>query len=333
MNSLRIFKAEPIHRQIFQNDQIGLVDSFFLKRQKREPGFNRRMFDEDFANIFSVMNHRSRNRFMVESNDEKLAQTLLINAETRYASNSIDESIGELTEQIALSLVWHGKAYYYLHGNPEIEGVRLASLDSRGIFRLLGNHFQWVPRCLEQDWDLDAKKHSREIRLLDSAKLVRFDLPSSIKQALNTQNRILAILDKHKFAETQFLPKAKLENPNPTSNFDFRIWNDIQERVLCRATRSTGWSGRNYDSVKRSDFYTCHRLIRFRRNQLLLRDSILKQISIQLSRIGRPYNAEFSVAVSVTTQLPTVEELNELEIRLEREDAGFDEILDFCFQR
>jgi len=73
-------------------------------------------------------------------------------------------------------------------------------------------------------------------------------------------------------------------------------------------------------------------LIRFRRNQLLLRDDILKQLSCELSRVGKGYKAEFSVEISRTDELPSVAYLNELEVRLAREEVGFNEIIDYCYK-
>ena len=43
---MRIFRAEPLHRRNFRDEQIRLVDSLFVKRERDKPNFNRRMFDE-----------------------------------------------------------------------------------------------------------------------------------------------------------------------------------------------------------------------------------------------------------------------------------------------
>ncbi|MCX5569003.1 hypothetical protein OSH07_07335 [Kaistia sp. K-TC2] len=158
-------------------------------------------------------------------------------------------------------------------------------------------------------------------------------MPKAIRRMRPKQNRTLAVLDKHQFGVVDFQPQASHENPNPTNHFDFSVWRDTQERALYRSTRATGWNGRKYDSSKRSDFFDCHRLIRFRRNQLVLRDDILSQLSAGLTRVGKGYNANFSVQISRTDKLPSVAHLNELEARLTREEASFTEIIDYCFGR
>jgi hypothetical protein len=161
---------------------------------------------------------------------------------------------------------------------------------------------------------------------------MRFDIPKKIKRMLSAQNRTLAALDKRQIGATDFHPQATHEDPNPTNHFDFRVWKDMQEHALYRSTRGTGWNGRKYDSSKRSDFFDCHRLIRFRRHQLMLRDDILRQLSAELSRVGKGYNTEFNVKISRTDELPSVEQLNELEARLTREEVGFTEIINYCYK-
>lgn len=160
---------------------------------------------------------------------------------------------------------------------------------------------------------------------------MRFYMPMTIKRMLSAQNKTLAILDKYHYKAAGFHPQATHENPNPKNHFDFRVWDDIQERALYRATASTGWNGRKYDSLKRSDFFDCHRLIRFRRNQLLLRDAILNQLSVELSRIGKGYTAGFSVEISGTKELPNVAHLNQLAMRLDDEKIGFNEVIDYVY--
>lgn len=330
---MKIFRAEPSYWHYFRDEQITLVDSLFIKQRPQKPDFNRRMFDEDFAGLFHSLNHRNSNLFKIVSNNDELIQKLLGNVKTRYAPHSIEETIPELVEEIAQSLIWFGKAYYFLHEDTEKEEIQVAAFSSDGVARLFGTHFQWVPKRLEKHWDQDDEQLPREIRILDATKVMRFDMPPSIKRMLKAQNKTLAILDKHQFETTKFHPHATHENPNPTNHFDFRMWRDTQERALYRATRNTGWNARKYDSSKRSDFFDCHRLIRFRRNQLLLRDYILKQISSEFSRVGNGYKAGFSVEISGTDELASIAHLNKLELKLTREEVGFNEIIDYCYKR
>ena len=329
---MKIHRAEPLLHYRVDYADIGLLDRIFVKVKKETPHFNRRMFEEDFSRIFRHANRHGGKLFGIFSNDEELTERLLSNVRTRYGPHPIDKAIRELVEDIAQSLIWTGAAHYFLKDDAESDAINISSLGSSGIVHLFGTHIQWVSKRTVRHWDQDDEEVPREIRILDSAKILCFVMPRAIKCMISSQNRILAVIDKHQFGATDFQPRATHENPNPINHFDFTIWQDTQERALYRSTRATGWNGRKYDSSKRSDFFDCHRLIRFRRNQLLLRDDILSQLSAELSRVGKCYNPEFTVEVSGTDELPNVKSLNELEARLTREEVGFTEIIDYCLK-
>jgi hypothetical protein len=291
------------------------------------------MFDEDFARIFHYGSRNGGRLFNVYSSDNELIERLLSNVHTRRGPHSVDETLREWVEDIARSLVWFGAAHYSLKDDAESDDIHIASFGSNGVARLLGTHIQWVPKRTARHWDRDDEEVPREIRILNSAKVMYFVVPKVIKRMLSAQNRALAVIDKHQFGMTDFQPQATYDDPRPSNHFDFSAWRDTQERALYRSTRVTGWNARRYDSSKRSDFFNCHRLIQFRRNQLVLKDSILRQLSAELSRVGKSYNAEFIVEISGTDVLPSVADLNELEARLMREEAGFSEIIDYCVKR
>lgn len=330
---MKIFRSEPLLRHHFRDAHLGFIDRLLMKNDREMPGFNRQMFNEDFASLFRSTSRRSGNLFDIVSNDEELTHKLLGNIKTRYTPHSVDEIIRKLVEEIAQSLIWSGKAYFFIHDDTEQEKIHVVPFSSDGVARLFGTYIQWIPKRRERHWDLNEEEVPREIRILDAAKVVRITMPTRIKRMLSSQNGSLAVLDKHQFEEANFLSHATHETPNPTIHLDFRVWRDTQERALYRATRRTGWNGRRYDSTKRSDFFDCHRLIRFRRNQLLLRDEILNQVSAELSRVGECYKSEFSVKISGTDELPNIARLNELEVRLASEEVGFNEIIDYCYKR
>lgn len=331
---MKIYKAAPIPELHHHDLHLGFIERFLIKPEQNSSGFNRRMFDEDFARLFHSSKHLNGSQFEIVSNDDELMKKLLGNVKTRYTKYSVDETIRELVEEIAQTLIWVGKAYFFLHDDFEHDKLHIVSLSSLGVMRLFRTYIQWVPKRSERYWDRVDEERPREIRLLDTDKIMRFDMPKSIKCMLSVQNKTLAVLDKHRhiYGEPLSLPNATYENPNPANYFDFRHWNDIQDRTLYRATLRTGWNGRKFDSLKRSDFFDCHRLIRFRRNKLKLRDNILNQISSELSRVGNSYKTDFSVEILATDKLPSIMRLNELEEKLKREEVGFNEIVDYCYE-
>ena len=330
---MKVVWAEPSLRYQFHDESLSFFDRLLIRSRREQTGLNRRMFDEDFARIFRSSSHRSGGLFEVSSNNDKLANRLLGDVKTQYGPHPIDETIRKMVEDIAQSLIWYGDAFYFLQDEPEKEKTHVASFSRDRISNFVGLYFQFLPKRRERHWDREDEKLGRELRLLNRAKLMHFRMPRSIKRMLSAQNVTLASLDKHLYSSTDFFPETTHENPNPENNFDFRAWNDSQDDALYRATRETGWNGRKYDYSKRSDFFDCHRLIRFRRNQLFLRDDILAQLSNELTRVGKHYDTDFDVKVSATDALPSIAHLTELEARLSREEADFTEVIDYCYKK
>lgn len=329
---MKILRAEPLHHHRFDSMHIGFLDRLFVEDGQESPNFNRRMFDEDFAMIFSHVNRHSGKLFDIVSNDEELAERLLSNVKLRYEPHPTDERVREWVGEIAQSLIWFGVAFYWLDHDSKNNDIQITSFNSNGVVRVFGNQFQWIPKRTERHWGRDDEEFPREMRILDSAKVIRFVMPKPIRRMLSAQKRVFSVLDKHQLRVANLYPQVTHENPNPVNHFDFSVWRDTQEFALYRATRGTGWNGRKYGSSKRSDFFDCHRMIRFRRNQLVLRDDILSQISAQLSKVGKGDNAEFTIEISANDALPSIKQLDELEARLTREEVGFSEIIDYYFK-
>lgn len=330
---MKITRARPAHRHQFDEERIGLLDRLFIKPQRERPDVYRRMFDEDFARVLHYSNRRSGKLFELETNDQELSDRLLGNVRTLYGPHSVDETIYGLVEEIAQSLVWFGEAYYFLHDDAEKGKTYIASLAADRAFSCLGLYFQYLPKRVQYHLDKEDEVLPREIRFMDKTKLLHFQLPKPIRQTLSAQNKVLATLDKHHGASTGFFTHATHETPNPEYYFDLRVWNEAVDRALYRATRSTGWNGRKHDSLKRSNFFDCFRLLRFRKIQLVLRDQILVQLSDELSRVGSYYNSRFKIVLPPSDVLPSVRQLDELESKLALEQVEFSEIVDFCFKR
>ncbi|MGJ3257006.1 MAG: hypothetical protein ACFE0K_11850, partial [Alcanivorax sp.] len=139
---MNILKAEPLPRYHYHDANYGFIDRILLKGERERSGFNRRMFDEDFSRLFHSINRRGGNLFKIVSNDDELMKRLLGNVKTRHASHSVEESIRKLVEEIARSLIWFGRAYFFLHDDAEQEKIHVASFSSYGVVRLFGTYVQ-----------------------------------------------------------------------------------------------------------------------------------------------------------------------------------------------
>ncbi|MBG5979415.1 hypothetical protein [Proteus mirabilis] len=332
---MKILKGVPFYCYHLDYDNLSFIERLVIKPKYEQPGFNQRMFNEDFPRVFHSARRQVNNMFNIESNDEGLIQKLLGNVHTRNRQHSVDETIRELIEEIAQSLVWFGKTHYFVHNICEQDKVFIRSLNPNGLFRFFSTFFQFVPKRLTFDINTDRESEMlpRELRVLDKTKVMYFEMPRSLRIMLSKQNRTLAVIDKHQFDSTKFIVRATHENPYPKYHFDFHIWENIQEQALYRATRKTGWNPRNYNSNKLSDFFLCYQLIKFRRNQFVLRDYILLQLSKELTKVGREQNLDFYITISPGSDLPQIHKLDELESKLSREEISFTEVLDYCHER
>ena len=191
--------AEPLHHHRFDEARLGLVDRLFIKIEEDRPDLNRRMFEEDFSGIFNYANRHSGRLFEISSNDEELTERLLSNVQTRYGPHHVDETVREWVEDIAQSLVWVGAAYYSLKDDAERDDIHIASFASSGVKHLFGTHIQWVPKRTVRHWDRDDEEVPREIRILDSSKVMCFVTPRAIKRMLSLQNGTLAVIEHHQF--------------------------------------------------------------------------------------------------------------------------------------
>lgn len=70
----------------------------------------------------------------VETNDEELIRKMFGNLQARYRKYSVDETIRELVEAVAQSLIWQGTAYYFVQNVPEQEKIHITPLVSDNIF-------------------------------------------------------------------------------------------------------------------------------------------------------------------------------------------------------
>lgn len=327
-----IIRARPLAHFHNERVKIGFLDRLFLRKDRTKPDLNQQMFKEDFSRIFHYSNRRSGDLFHIATNDSALTERLLARVDTRSGSHSVDEIIREWTEEIANTLIFSGKAYFYFWEDSASDDFKIISFGPNGVTTFLNMTFQWVPRRAVLHWNRDTEERPREVRFLDRLRILHFKMPKMLRRMLRAQNKVLSVIDRHQYSLTNFYPEVTHQNPNPKTHFDFGAWRDAQDLALYRSTRGTGWNGRKYDGTKRSDFFECHRRIRFRRNQIILRDDILKQLGSELTSLGKQFNPKYDLTIKPTNRLPSLRQLNELEKRLSDENAAFSEVIDVCLK-
>ena len=328
---MKLSRSAPSH---IMNHELVLnsIETKFIEKPERMGEMNQHMFREDFGNIFIGLNRRNSNVFVINSNNDEIREEIL-NSFIRAADYSHDESVfQEVLEEIIQNLLHFGKAAYFLHNSKSGEQVFRSLLPST-IFNAFSILFQYLPRRIKHNWDHDDEQLGREVRFLNPNQVLFFEWPKPVQKKIKAQNRILEILDEYTYAgASQQVPLPTHKNPNPKNYFDFSVWHKTREEALFEATRHTGWSGRETSSSK-SDFFICHRMLRFSRLQVETCTHLLEELSKQLTVIGKSIKPDFKIQISFSPEFPSLSKFDELEKGLRNEEVDFSEVLDFCFQK
>lgn len=328
---MRVSRDTP---EFFVNHEISpnALEARIFQPIERMGNFNQNMFNDDFHNMFFGSSRRDANTFGISSNNQELQDKLLGAFISRHSYSGRHSVMEEVVEEVVQSLIYHGKAAYILQEHDD-EGQFFRAIPANSVFRVLWLTFQYLPRRIRRNWDSDDELLRREIRFLKRKQLLLFNWKKSVWKKVRYQNRILKTLDRYVHdGGAKHMPRPTHENPNPKNYFDFSIWKAAQDEALFTATLSTGWSGRASSHPDRSDFFICHRLIRFRKLQVELATHVLDTLSDQLTKIGKQEDENFKLSIRFSDKYQSIAKLDELERRLEREEVDFGEILNYCFQ-
>lgn len=328
---MRVSRDAP---EFFVNHEIApnALEALVFRPVDRMGNFHQKIFNDDFHNMFFGSSRRDANTFRATSNNQKLQDQLLGAFVSRHSYSGGHSIVEELVEEVVQSLIYYGKAVYILQEHED-EGQYFRAIPANSVFRFMGLVFQYLPRRVRRNWDRDDELLRREVRFLKRKRLLIFDWKSSVRRKVRHQNRILKTLDRYaNDGGVKHMARPTYENPNPTNYFDFRVWKKTQDEALFSATRPTGWSGGASSHPDRSDFFICHRLIRFRKLQVELASHVLETLSYQLNEIGRQEDENFQLKIEFSDEYQNIAKLEELERRLEREEVSFGEVLDYCYQ-
>ena len=309
-------------------------DQFFIQTQQRTPGSYQDMFEQDFWNIFNTPLDNSGGDIKIIDNDDNVTERFLFDSAMRFRPNKLQAKVIDLAKNIAQDFLLYGRSIYYLGGQNQTPSLHVVRYSPIMVFNLFGMTFQYLPKRKKQYEIGNSTILKRELRLLPSSKILYFAFPNSINRKIKSQNKTLKSLDRNASYDQvhNFFPQVTVENPNYHNHFSLQFWQETKNRALFKSTRLTGWGGRMNNFEKASIFFTCHRLLRFRRLQLEMRDHILTQLSEQLSLAGREYNPNYKITITASDSAPSIAHLDELNDKLSKEEVTFKEVIDYCFK-
>lgn len=316
-----------------RNHQPQGIERFFLRDKFRAfDNFYVHMFLQDCSQMVPYRRlEEGKGRFAINSNNPDLAQQIMRSLGTRHSRANADDILRSLCEEVTQALLVSGRALYTFEVEEKDSTLEFgfSRIKASYIFKIFGSYFQYAP-AEQYSWP-DEKNDTKKARFLnlDDSMVLSFQLPISLRYKLKSMMRKLSKLSDWKNPNLELMYRQPtLENPNPESGpFDFQEFRKKLDIALFRSIEFTGWSARDYDGKKQSDFFHCVRHLRFRRFQARIRDLFLEQLSAQLQSAVRQYEPDFDFQI-LPDNLLTNEIIDQMAADLESGKLAFSKLID-----
>jgi hypothetical protein len=295
------------------------------------------MFLQDVEHLVPLGSRQEREGyFEFETNDRPLATKVIASLDQQYHSHHTADALRHFLSSTAMELFYAGHTIVELRPSYDEFEWQVSSLhpNSASILSIGPLLLQVLPERENLSRRHELETLPSEFRFLDQKKILRVELPRSLRRFRKRLMRRLRLLSDLSYPDTeQLLPRTSLESPYPKgTNFDFKAFRSNFSTALFQTVRDTGWTARDYSGDEKSDFFTAVWRLRFRRFQASLRMDIIQQLNEQLPRIVQHTNPDFQLHIKEKGML-TPDELDEMERQLYAGEISFKEVIDTTFNR
>lgn len=248
------------------------------------------MFTEDLGLGLVPFRARRKDGFEVNwkgdsGQVEKALQIIRSIARETYQGD--DESVLDAIRNITQEIAWAGRGCFEIirHEN-EISALRFSP---EHMFVAGSYIVQLVPRRL---WAEIGKR----INVLRRNDIWMISVPNELG-GLRAYKRMLRALSA---SGRGLMPEFYNEDlvTQRGSYFDFQKYIREKELFEAKATRSWGWTRRDYSAKNWTEYALFHRTLKFRYSQAVLRDHIISELNVLFKRLG--FECSFSLS-GVTT--------------------------------
>lgn len=233
-----------------------------------------------------------------------------------WLSNRLTEKIAAFIEETASYLAHEAERWYEIvrppteEASPQDPVFVLEQLPLGRLTRLPWWLIQHVPRE-------SRRRIGKRFVTISTRDVWHITIPPELGTP-RQHRRLLMFLGRNPFP-----PPFSVDAVAPgkdSKGYDFTYHRKAHQESVAYATRRWGWTGRGMWAEESSEYFTAHRILRFRRAQILLRDHILDQMNTLLHREG------IKVRI-VVDGLPAAEEIDSMLTRLERGTATYADAL------
>jgi hypothetical protein len=278
------------------------------KRQKTYKNTSVYIFTDEIHLGIMPIGGRSRNHpdFSInitgdEKNKEKTTKLL-----TSLASNnrlSTNELVCDAVDNIVKSMLYSGMAYYEI--TQDTPGfLKLDNFTSDRLVNILGVYFQLVPAK-------DRKMWNKKFVVKASNSIWKIKIPKELGGDSGYRKLIQDLGNN-----TEMYPKCFDIEKIATQPSSFNFNEYISQTKIYQYSLLQLWGGtlRHTSTEYANEYYLIHRIVRFNRAQAILREHVISQLNILLSRKKIKSTIELF-------GLPTVQFIDEQLIKLQEGDV------------
>lgn len=243
--------------------------------------------------------HKEFSATLIGSKEESKKAESLLNEFTRYHRGDITRVICDAIQEIAQNMSWHGRAVYEIAEDADGK-IQIFSFTAKRLLKLKKFYVQFIPRKEWADW-------KKKINVISASKVACFEMPAELGGQRGYKKTCLNLKRFDYFGPP--FARSTFESGQYASNFDFQTYVRMTEIYFRKVTNKWGWLRRDYSQEHCTEFYTFHRLIRHRKAQATVRESIVRDLNMLLQRLGIDCTIQLSGLPSPEEISSTLDEL------------------------
>lgn len=194
----------------------------------------------------------------------------------RRHRTALGEGLCDFVRDTAHVLFQDGVAIYEIiykkNESGEIESCSFELMDPYGLYRFLGNYYQFV------SW-IDAKASHTKVRIIKipKEKVLRIEFPKE----LGGRRRINKILKRSWKLGQEIIPKFQMDAVEKQENvgFDLKGYMEAKYLEIATLTKELGWNQRQLSTNHITEYYALLRLLRQKKAEAIVREIIFTKLN------------------------------------------------------
>ena len=314
----------PDTNNLSKNVVARLAAYFPSQQSQTDFSISAQMFAEDICKYIMPFSGNSSRKpdFAVELTGADESRVFACRILESLSNRSWDSSTGDHADVtckavrgVAGRMAVSGYAVYEILRNTDGDLVyRLLGIPSKRLYRIVCGHLQLIPK---NDRDFYKRSHS----YARNQDVWRISMPSRLGSSRGYR-RVFSKLSKFAPFGPEYLA-SELNHPAWSPADGFLRYAKELEYYESKATSSYGWNRRDVSTLMWTEFYLCHRTLKFNWAQACIREHIVAEINALFRGLG------LEVAI-VVKGLPTAAEVEAIRQSVYEGQVSFRDAHEAC---